>query len=69
MILSYNKTFEIEKVVILSGRMMGWLAYCGNKLIAIKEDLKDPSRDVYIFKNTEKLKEDMKRYSRDWDEK
>ncbi len=51
-------------IVVTSARMMGWLVYNGNKLLNMREDLKDSTRFIYIFEKTDKLYEDMGRYSK-----
>lgn len=48
--------------IILSMRMAGYLAFMGNILVDVKDDLKGSNRKVYVFINTDKLKKDMNRY-------
>ena len=51
-----------KTTVILSLKMAGYLAFRGNILINTKDDIKGSGRKIYIFINTEKLREDMKHY-------
>ena len=49
-------------VVILYNSMRDWLINNGFKLLKEKQDLKDRTRKIYIFENTEELKCCMRRY-------
>lgn len=42
--------------------MSGYLQFQNNLLIDLKQDVKDQNRHVYVFKNTEKLRNDISKY-------
>lgn len=50
--------------VITSGRVAGYLMLSGLKLLAVKTDLKDPTRMVFVFRESPLLQ----RYLRDYRE-
>ena len=51
-----------DTIVILQERMAGWLMFNRLKKIGEKKDLKNSSRNIYIFKDTPELQECMNRY-------
>ena len=57
-----TKPSKAGTIVVSSMRMMGWLCFHKHEVINIRKDLKDPSRNVFIFRNTELVRENMRRY-------
>ena len=51
-----------KTLVITSARMAGWLLLNGLKLLAVKPDLKNPERVIFIFKDTPLLRRYMELY-------
>ena len=51
-------------IVILQERMAGWLMF--NRLAKLdeKKDLKNPNRNIYIFRDTDRLRECMGSYDK-----
>ncbi len=47
-------------IVILSMRLAGYLMYVGNPVLALRNDLKQNDKKVFVFKKTNKLESDMK---------
>ena len=56
------KVINDGTVVILQERMAGFLMFTRNHKIGEKKDLKNPSRNIYIFKDTPQLQESLARY-------
>lgn len=57
-----TKPSKAGTIVIASMRMMGWLCFHKHEIVDIKQDLKDPSRKVFIFRDTERVRENMRTY-------
>ena len=53
---------EKDTVVILQERMAGYLMFLRNHKIGEKKDLKNPERNIYIFRDTPYLQECMGKY-------
>ena len=49
--------------VIIQQRMAGWLMFNGMNLLNMKIDLKDNKRKIYIFEDTERVRELMTKYN------
>lgn len=52
-----------DTIVITQERMMGWLCFNRFHKISEKTDLKDPKRNIYIFKDSEAIRECMSKYN------
>lgn len=52
-----------KTIVITQERMAGWLMLNRFHKIDEKLDLKDASRKIYIFKDTQELRDTMARYN------
>lgn len=50
-------------IVILSQRMAGWLMGNGFVLLGIKKDMKNPNKHIFIFNDTELLRNTMAKYN------
>ena len=59
--MNLKNKYESHKV-IFSMKVMGWLCFKGNKLLEVKKDLKDLTRNIYIFEKTPKLESDLEEY-------
>lgn len=53
-----------DTIVITQSRMAGWLMFNRFYKIDEKLDLKDSNRKIYIFKDSEDLREAMARYNK-----
>lgn len=53
-----------ETIVILQERMAGWLMFNRLKKLDEKKDLKNTNRNIYIFKDTPRLRECMGEYNK-----
>ncbi|HZK61855.1 MAG TPA: hypothetical protein VFC41_07235 [Anaerovoracaceae bacterium] len=51
-----------DTIVILQERMAGWLMFNRFHKVCEKMDMKDPDRNIYIFKNSPRLRETMVKY-------
>ena len=51
-----------KTLVITSARMTGWLLLNGLKLLAVKPDLKNAERKIFIFRDTPLLRQYMALY-------
>jgi DNA-binding transcriptional regulator of glucitol operon len=51
-----------DTIVILQERMAGWLMFNRFKKLDEKKDLKNTSRNIYIFRDTSELRECMGKY-------
>ncbi len=51
-----------DTIVILQERMAGWLMFNRFHKVCEKVDLKDPDRNVYIFKDSPELRKAMAEY-------
>lgn len=53
---------EKTMMAIMSLKMAGYLAFQGNILLEAKPDKNGSGRKVFLFANTEKLRNDMSNY-------
>ncbi len=49
-------------IVINSMKMAGWLMFNQHYLVDIKRDLKDGRKKIFIFKESERIRENLRRY-------
>lgn len=52
-----------DTIVITSSRMAGWLMFNRFHLLEVKRDLKDSTRNVFIFKMSDQLDKTMQKYN------
>jgi hypothetical protein len=52
-----------ETIVITQERMAGWLMFNRFHKVDEKSDLKDSSRNIYIFKDTPEIRNAMGKYN------
>lgn len=62
--ISTDTAKRMGTIVILQERMCGWLQYNGFHKIAEKQDLKNPLRKIFIFKDTPELRDTMRKYTK-----
>ncbi|AEB77410.1 hypothetical protein IRP63_14950 (plasmid) [Clostridium botulinum] len=53
----------MKTIAINSQRMAGWLMFNRFNLVRIESDKRDNSRNVYLFKDTQELRQCMNRYN------
>ena len=51
-----------DTIVILQERMAGWLMFNRFHKVGEKMDMKDSNRNIYIFKDSLRLRETMEKY-------
>ncbi|HEX9061248.1 MAG TPA: hypothetical protein VF941_13800 [Clostridia bacterium] len=51
-----------DTIVITQERMMGWLCFNRFHCLEVKSDLKNPDRNIYVFKDSLKLRDTMEKY-------
>jgi len=51
-----------DTIVILQERMAGWLMFNRFHKVGEKMDMKDPHRQIYIFKDSPELRKTMAKY-------
>ena len=51
-----------DTIVITQERMAGWLMFNRFHKVCEKVDMKEPDRNIYIFKDSLKLRETMAKY-------
>ena len=51
-------------IVILQERMAGWLMFNRFHKVCEKVDMKDPHRQIYIFKDSPELRKTMEEYQK-----
>lgn len=52
-----------KQYVVHSQKMAGWLMLRGNKLITVADNKRHPGYHIYVFNDTDKLRNDMADYT------
>jgi DNA-binding transcriptional regulator of glucitol operon len=56
-------TIKDDTIVILQARMAGWLMFNRFNKLSEKVDLKDNSRNIYVFRDTPEIRAAMNMYN------
>ena len=53
---------EFKSIIVFSQKMAGWLMYQGFVLIQMRPDKKNNNKNIFIFKESEEIRNKIKEY-------